>query len=59
MTEAQRYRDLIKAIEDYTREHSKTPELARAALIKSGIYTRTGRLKKKYDESLDLKEAAA
>lgn len=59
MTEAQRYKAISKYIKAYTKEHTKTPEAARAALIREGIYDKNGRIKKKFDESLDYKQAAA
>ncbi len=42
------YKDILKAIRSYTAKNTKTPEAARAALIRTGIYTKTGRLAKKY-----------
>jgi hypothetical protein len=59
MTQKQYYAELVKMIEEYTKEHGKTAKSARAALIREGIYTRTGRLKKKFDERLDLEDTAA
>jgi hypothetical protein len=59
VTEAQRYKAISKYIKAYTKEHTKTPEAARAALIREGIYDKNGRIKKKFDESLDYKQAAA
>lgn len=59
MTETQRYAAIAQMIERYTLDNSGTPEAARAALIREGIYTAKGNLKKKFDESIDLKEAAA
>lgn len=43
MTEAQRSA-LMQLIEDYTRANTATPEAARAALIREGIYTADGEL---------------
>ena len=59
MTEAQRYKAMSKAIKDYTKEHTKSPEAARAALIREGIYDANGRLKDKYNEALDHQRATA
>jgi hypothetical protein len=59
MTEAERYKDIAKAIKEYTKEHAKTPETARAALIREGIYDKNGKLKDKFNEALDYEQAAA
>lgn len=57
MTEAQRYKAISQAIKAYTKENSKSPEIARAALIREGIYDKNGRIKARFDEKLDLLEA--
>ena len=59
MTDAERYKDIAKAIKAYTKEHTKSPEAARAALIREGIYDKKGRLKDKFNEALDYEQAAA
>ncbi len=59
MTEVQRYTMISKAIKAYTKEHTKTPEAARAALIREGIYDKNGRIKDRFNEKLDLIETAA
>lgn len=33
-----------RLIQEYTKEHTKSPEAARAALIREGIYTAEGEL---------------
>jgi hypothetical protein len=58
MTEAQRYKAISKYIKAYTKEHTKSPEAARAALIREGIYDKNGRIKDRYNEALDIVEAA-
>lgn len=58
MTEAQRYKAISKAIKIYTKEHTKSPEAARAALIREGIYDKSGRIKDRFNEALDLEEVA-
>ncbi|MBK8631369.1 MAG: hypothetical protein IPN84_14600 [Sphingomonadales bacterium] len=58
MTEAQRYKAISDMLDAYTAKHTVSPEAARKALIREGIYTPKGNLKKKYDESLDLKQVA-
>jgi hypothetical protein len=59
MTETERFDDIAKAIKAYTKEHARTPETARAALIREGIYDKKGRLKDKFNEALDYEHAAA
>ena len=59
MTEAQKYKKMSDAIKRFGRENSATPELARAALIEMGIYTKKGNIRKRYDESIDIKQNAA
>jgi len=44
MTQAQRNSAIKQLIKDYTRENTKSPESARAALIREGIYTKDGKL---------------
>jgi hypothetical protein len=58
VTEAQRYKAIAKHIKAYTKEHTKSPEAARAALIREGIYDKNGRIKDRFNEKLDLVEAA-
>jgi hypothetical protein len=59
LTEVQRYKAVGDAIKAYTKEHTKSPEAARAALIREGIYDKQGRIKDCFNEALDLREAAA
>ena len=59
MTDAQRFKEISKAIKAYTKEHARTPETARAALIREGIYDKKGRLKDKYNEALDYQSVNA
>jgi hypothetical protein len=59
MTEAQRYKAISKAIKAYTKEHTKSREAARAALIHEGIYNKNGKIKDRFNERLDLIETAA
>ncbi len=44
MTQAQRNSAIKQLIKDYTAKNTTTPELARAALIREGIYTKDGEL---------------
>ena len=44
MTQAERIAAIKQLIRDYTEEHTRSPEAARAALIKEGIYTKDGEL---------------
>jgi len=39
-----RYMAIKRLIREYTQEHTKSPEAARAALIREGIYTADGEL---------------
>ena len=41
---AERYSAIKRLIRDYTKKHTKSPEAARAALIREGIYTHDGQL---------------
>jgi hypothetical protein len=59
MTEAQRYKLISKHIKAYTKEHTKSPAAARAALIREGIYDKNGRIKDRFNEALDITQAAA
>jgi hypothetical protein len=58
VTESQKYKKIAEAIRQYGIENSRTPELACAALIKAGIYTRAGKIKPQFDERLDYKQDA-
>jgi len=49
-SEAQRAA-IKKLIREYTKETTASPEKARAALIKEGIYTRSGKLAPRYGGS--------
>ena len=49
-SEAQRAA-IKKLIREYTKETTTSPEKARAALIKEGIYTRSGKLAPRYGGS--------
>jgi hypothetical protein len=53
MTEAQKYKKITEAIRQYGIENSRTPELARAALIRTGIYDTNGKIKPQFDERMD------
>lgn len=45
MTEAEKHAaEAIAAIREYTAFHAATPERARAALIREGLYTEDGEL---------------
>ncbi len=44
MTQEQRNSAIKKLIRDYTAKNTKSPQAARAALIKEGIYTQEGKL---------------
>jgi hypothetical protein len=44
MTQTERNLMIKQLIREYTEEHTKTPEAARAALIREGIYTSDGEL---------------
>jgi hypothetical protein len=44
----QQHAKILRMIEDYTREHTTSAVKAKNALIREGIYTKTGRLSKKY-----------
>jgi hypothetical protein len=48
MIDEKRRTAILKAIADYTAEHTKTPQAARAALIREGIYTPAGELRPEY-----------
>jgi len=59
MTQAQRNAAIKQLIKDYTRKNTKTPEAARAALIKEGIYTRDGKLMPEFGGPKPKKISAA
>jgi hypothetical protein len=59
VTQKKYYAELTKMIQVYTKEHTKTPKAAREALIREGIYNSKGKLKNKFNERLDLEDAAA
>lgn len=44
MNQTQRNSAIKQLIKDYTAKNTKTPEAARAALIREGIYTADGKL---------------
>lgn len=48
MTNEERRAAVIKALKQYTTANTATPEKARAALIREGIYTKAGRLRPEY-----------
>jgi hypothetical protein len=48
MTSAAQRVAIKKLIRDYTKEMTASPEKARAALVKEGIYTRSGELSHRY-----------
>lgn len=52
MTEIQRYTAINQLIERYTDENTVSQKVARDALIREGIYTKSGKLKKRFDERL-------
>lgn len=53
MDEAKRHKAILAAIKAYTKKHARTPEMARAALIREGIYDKRGKLKDRFNEALD------
>lgn len=59
MTQAQRNSAIKQLIRDYTKKHTKTPEAARAALIKEGIYTKEGQLMPQFGGPKPKKSQAA
>ena len=54
MTETQRFAALSQLVKIYTAENTVSPEAARAALIREGIYDKSGKLKKRFDERLPV-----
>lgn len=48
MTLEQRNAAILKALNEQTKRNTKTPEAARAVLIKEGIYTAKGNLRAKF-----------
>jgi hypothetical protein len=48
MTQTERMSAIKQLIRDYTKEHTRSPEAARAALIREGIYTEDGELKPEF-----------
>jgi division protein CdvB (Snf7/Vps24/ESCRT-III family) len=56
----QKRRDAIKKlIDDYTLTHTSSPEKARQALIKEGIYTQAGNLRAEFGGSKRKSKSAA
>jgi len=39
---------VLRAIADYTAANTTSPQVARAALIREGIYTEDGKLRREY-----------
>lgn len=48
MTNEERRAKVVKALDDYTTANTASPQAARAALIKEGIYTTDGQLRPEY-----------
>jgi hypothetical protein len=46
-----RHAAILKLIRDYTIEHTRSREIARAALIREGIYTEAGELSPEFGGS--------
>jgi hypothetical protein len=44
MTKEERNKKILRAIEEYTEKHSVSPEKAKEALVKAGIYDENGKL---------------
>ena len=44
ITSKERHSAIKRLIREYTKKHTKSPEAARAALIREGIYTSDGQL---------------
>jgi hypothetical protein len=44
MMQAERFSAIKQLIREYTEEHTRSPEAARAALIREGIYTQDSEL---------------
>jgi hypothetical protein len=59
MTIEERNSAIKQLIENYTIEHTKTPEIARAALIREGIYTEDGKLMPRFGGPNGKKTRAA
>ncbi len=53
MTQEERNARILQAIKTCTEENTKTPELARAALIREGIYFEDGRLRPEYGGDME------
>ena len=51
-----RHEQKLKALQDYTRKITVSPETAREALIKSGIYNEDGTLHENYRQPKDKNE---
>jgi hypothetical protein len=48
MTQTERISAIKQLIRDYTKQHTRSPEAARAALIREGIYTEDGELRPEF-----------
>ncbi len=48
MTDEQRRTAVLRVIADYTTANTTSPQVARAALIREGIYTEDGKLRSEY-----------
>jgi hypothetical protein len=48
MTDAERNTEILALIERYTRNATKSKAAARKALIKTGVYTKSGKLSARY-----------
>jgi hypothetical protein len=59
MTHAQRNERILKAIEDGTARASVSKQVARATLIKEGIYTTKGNLRAEFGGKAGKKTVAA
>lgn len=56
MHEDERRAAISKLIEDYTAKYAGNSKTAREALVRSGIYTKKGKLRAKFDAA-KLKDA--
>jgi hypothetical protein len=52
MSNAERNEQIKAALREYTKKITVSPEAARNALIKEGIYTKSGKLSKNYSQGM-------
>lgn len=52
---SERNERITAALREYTRKNTSSPEAARDALIKEGIYTKSGKLSKNYSQGMKEK----